>query len=774
MSKLKSIKCEYFKTFSRILYSILTFTRHSKPKRGHKLGSASATWQKIKLATSTGVEGTDDNLTDAANDINFMMDTGYNGEIFIVRPQEGLVELWDWVPPSQAKKNTKLPVGDTLYIQDQNAIGSFHAAGSLISKDQKSIEAFKVLQVDGVYLLLLVTKQVTATLEVHEFFSKRSTLLIQSHDLPAFMTAGDDSTEVLLLLKIGKDFLVISNNKGQLYILKRKKKLFILPNTDLGCNNIRKSACVPLMEDFEGLSTISDDELTLQTSKFDGKPVFDIVGNWLVYSPTRKEYRYLNAINNSNGKIKGKSKQRESGLLDEDSSRDISTKSRSIFTQVKLPPPGPLLSGVISALSNSALDGLFKISEVSSNRLKHYMSKDKDKAKADRELKDDLPEDSKDLVHSLNSLGKIVGRILYSTASSTANTIQKKSMALKPNDNQLIKIIDLNNDKTLAVFKPPGGVSNLSLSPYDLQLVQANTRGDNFFMWDLCKLPNEISLIGKFTRGKTSAIIKDIFWFINNYGNSSIIKGNNMGFGCITKSSGSVHWFNINYLSGDFMNNRPNTLMKDTVSETPSKMLDHFLDSWVLSSLHAEKFIVLPSLANNIDNDYGQDHTPNMDQLAVIDSKQQIKLISPLNGSHLFKYKLPVDCVSPSMMRERRIGLYNSPATNNRNHKSQPVIPLSQTEIETCAPYLNLIDNKNVSFATYKFHSHGTKKQNFIDFLNDFSEDFPINDINIGGKGNPSEINLLNRFSNGLIIDQDSDLVIGDLQNHDYDKGNLL
>lgn len=720
------------------------------------------------------MEGTDDNPPDTANDTNFMIDVGKNGEIFIVRPQEGLVELWDWVPPSQSKKNAKPLVGDTLYIQDQNAIGSFHSTGSLEPKDKKSIEVFKVLQVDDVYLLLLVTKQKTATLEVHEFFSKRSTLLIQTHALPAFMTDKDDSTDALLLLKVGKDFLIISNNKGQLYILKRKEKLFILPNTDLGCNNIRKSACVPLIEDFEGLSTLSDDELVFQTSKFDGKPVYDIVGNWLVYCPTRKEYRYLNAINNSNGKIKGNPKQKELGLLDDDSSRDRSTKSKSIFTQVKLPPPGPLLSGVISALSNSALDGLFKISEVSSNRLKHYMNKDKGKSKADRELKDDFPGDSKDLVHSLNSLGKIVGRILYSTASSTANTIQKKSMALKSNDNQLIKIVDLNNDKNMAIFKPPGGVSNLSLSPYDLQLVQANIRGDNFFMWDLCKLPDEISLIGKFTRGKTSAVIKDIFWFINNYGNSSVIKGNNMGFGCITKASGSVHWFNINYLSGDFMNNRPNTLMKDAMSETPSKMLDHFLDNWVLSSLHAERFIVLPSLANNIDNEYSQVHNPNMDQLAIIDSKQQIKLISPLNGSHLFKYKLPVDCVSPNLMRERRIGLYNSPATNRRNHKSQPVIPLSQTEIETCAPYLNLIDNKNVSFATYKFQGHGTKKQNFIDFLNDFSEDLPIIDINIGGKGSPSEINLLNHFSNGLIIDQDSDLVIGDLQNYEYDKGNLL
>ncbi|EGW31529.1 uncharacterized protein SPAPADRAFT_62117 [Spathaspora passalidarum NRRL Y-27907] len=234
----------------------------------------------------------------------------------------------------------------------------------------------------------------------------------------------------------------------------------------------------------------------------------------------------------------------------------------------------------------------------------------------------------------------------------------------------------------MGTFKPPGGISQLSLSPYDLQLVHANARGDSLYMWDLYRLPVEISLIGKFSRGKTSAIIEEIFWFINNYENKrdeGEVFGNNSGFGCISKSTGSLHWFNINYLAGSYNNNRPNSFKK--TSFAPGK----FMDSWILSSLKAKQFVSIPT-----------NQCSNLNQLAIIDENLVLKLISPLNGHHFYQFqlsKVPVDSqFVPKTSSIEKPHIPSSPYVN----------PLSQAEIETCAPFLNLINNPRIEFATFE------------------------------------------------------------------------
>lgn len=683
----------------------------------------------------------------------------------IIYPKSNLLEVWDWVPPSHAKVTTKCS-GDTLYLQGQYTLsippsgppdyGFKYTTSTSLSEESKvdasrTIETVKILNgtVEEGHTILVLSKTPNSplpyALEVHLLGKSKESSIQQILEFPCVMQESESELE--FIIKANDKFIVVSNNEGFLYLFKFDGEEYRPANYDLNLLSIRKNSCQPIISQDRLSSKITDEEILLKTSCFDRKPIFDIVGNWLVYSPTKFEYDHLKVINNTNDKIVNVFENEDmdpiSSFIDKGSNR----KQGSIFTPVRLPPPGPLLNRVISTLSNNALDGLFKLSEVGSTRLKAYLNKDKEKVVAKNE---------QDMAQSLNSISKTIGKALYSTASSTVTTILKKTMALQPNNNQLIKIIDLSNDKIIGVFKPPGGVSNLSLSPFDLQLVHSSYRGDNFFMWDLYKLPNEISLIGKFNRGKTSAIIKEIFWFVSNYDSTNIIRGNNLGFGCITKATGSVHWFNINYLSGDLTNNYPNNLNKDNLEDVPPK--GQFLDSWVLSSINATKFTSLPNIANNINSKYKSDSKFNINQLAILDNNDQIKLISPLNGNHLFKYELPKREVNEETIFENNLNAIDKTFFDITSPEVDSITPLSQAEIETCGPYLNLVNNKNIQFSTYNFDDDSQPDyENFLKEYIEFGNYIPVTDIKFNNQRQKSPIEpLLSDFSEGLVMDQEN------------------
>lgn len=725
------------------------------------MGTASATWEKIKLATTTNQDNTK-NLEESEEQRN-LFEPGKNGEILIVYPQTNLIEVWDWVPPSHAKITTKCS-GDTLYLQRQYRISIPTPVTSVKGKGRdevnslngeekgdvsRSIESVKYLcgSVEEGHTLLVLSKTLDMplpyVLEIHFLGKQNDTVINQILELPSIMQEPQEELE--FTIKSTELFLVVSNSKGFVYVFKTDGDKFYPGNFDMNLLSIRKSSSLPILNQNHLMSKLTEEEILLKTSCSDNKPIFDIVGNWLVYSPTKFEYDHLKIVSHSNDKMLGKFVDEHTDPIYASTTKDNNQKEVSIFTPVRLPPPGPLLNRVISTLSNNALDGLFKLSEASSYKVRAYLNKDRDLVVA---------KDEQDINQSLNSISKSIGKALYSTASSTVSNIQKKTMSLQSNDNQLVKIIDLSNDKVMGIFKPPGGISSLSLSPFDLQLVHSSFRGDNFFMWDLYKLPNEISLLGKFNRGKTSAIIKEIFWFINSYDDTSIIQGNNIGFGCITKSTGSVHWFNINYLSGDLTNNYPNNLAKDNLKHVPPK--GQFLDSWVLSSINASKFISLPNIANNINSKCKSDTKFDINQLAILDSKNQIKLISPLNGSHLFKYELPKYEVNQEAISEQKFLIPDQSPTGS-SINSDSITPLSQAEIETCAPYANLINNKNIQFSTYNFgHGSTTDFESFLNSYSEFGSDIPTSNIefNKGKQTDQLEL-LLPDFAQGLVMDQD-------------------
>lgn len=636
---------------------------------------------------------------------------------------------------------------------------------------------------------------------------------------------------------VGKYLIIDCNGKLAIYKYDADKKEY----KELNIPNIQNQSGINIEKPY-----------TLQTSAHKGAGVYAIHQNWLVYSPTKEEYKVLKSTASKHKKAmkrqekltnknKRANKDYGNGYMDSpsnslltslenlqnrsdkpslpSSSRRSSVTSSSasnldpmddniVFTPVKLPPPGPLLNKVLNSLSNLALDGLFKLGEAGSKQLKLYLQQQ-------QQLLHPQHQESM----SINDLGKSLGKMLFSTAKSTAKEITKQTKQVtslatsavqyqlaqasqshsnghgtanltsgNTNEdgltnaspsangeallnasspvalNQLVKIVDLENDKVLGLFRAPGGdLAHVSLSPYDMHLVTVGSRGDTFYLWDLYQLPLEISLVGKFHRGKTSAKIVDIVWLNQikgSYNNHMKIKGTRLGsqsslnngnldnskgdgqsdngegngigsatygFGCITKSHGLVHWFDLNYLSLAVQKKPPTD------------------SNWILSSINAKQFAKVPLVAGNA---FGLSSTAggtSNQELAILNEAFDLILVSPATGTSLYKFQFPRSPLSPELVGSARAEALKQnystndqqfPVTetfgdsdgdgdgyeNNNNHgnngndssnkyslenESKPRIKsffdhLSQVEIESCVPYTHTINNPRLTLQTYK------------------------------------------------------------------------
>lgn len=722
--------------------------RHIRPRRGRRLGSVGATWERLKLVGAPE-EAESPNRSGNSNRATPITENGPQGDIVMVFPDSNYLEIWSLQTLVEGE-----PVDcETIYLMSQHRI----------SLDASSlIESFKVLDKSGdnEYRILLLTKtagdEVCYNIEVHailpliisgqsmlgrsrqeEYYSE----LLQKIELPYVM---QENKKGHIVMKANRKFITVADDQGFIFFYKWDDSLksFRAANFDRSLALIRKKSCEPILNRLQVNSNVSEDNVLMRTSCVDRTPIFDIVGDWLVYCPTRQEYQHLRAVNVTNKW--GFAKTVEGDPLETNNMNNEESPRKSIFfTPVKLPRNGPLLNRVFSSLSNSAADGLLKISETSSNKMRGYFSKETNHAEATN---------NKDVMQSLNSIGKGLGKLLYSTASSTASSIQKGTLATKVDSNQLISVLDLANDKIMAIFKPPMGVSNVSLSPYDLQLVSSNIRGDTFYLWDLYKLPSEISLLGKFPRGKTSAVAKDIKWFIER-NNGGIVQGHNSGFGYITKQAGSVHWVNINYLANDLSSNYPiKSKSCDTEDISPFKMKALFLDSWVLPSLNATKFLTLAP-----ENSMYSENSPV--HLAILDKDNHLKPVSPLDGTLLCSYELPSGHTSSSAYRQLHYSEQKRKEGNKR--KRDIVAPLAQAEIETCKPYFNIVNNKNVLISTYAFKDDSSNDHtNLINLYREMGPSVPESHFHIDEveKYHNSVHNLVD-LTRGLEIEQADDLM---------------
>lgn len=680
---------------------------------------------------SEGVNGVADAVgTDSSR--STLVKQGPNGQICIWYPAQSTYEFWDWVGGTKFREghvnnHDGASGSGIMFLPDQDS-DSAYAGDVLLLRAKFVVPGRKLFDMafmrctDGLEMFLSIVSddENRAKLEVRRYDD------LYNVELPTYLQ-GD------IRLLVSSRFITILSSEGYLYLLKYdsgNKCPVVVANSGGQLNNIVNHSSKPIAEKCK--IRLGQGELLLKTATFDNTPIYDVVGSWLVYSPTKVESDYYK-------QLVGSSDQVASSLQ--------SVKLRkSLYTTVKLPTPGPLLYRVVSSVSNTALDKLYKLSEMSSKRVRGYL------AKSEKIIDKDV---------SLHSISNTIGSALY----STANKIKKLAMSF--GENEIVKVLDLENGQVLAMFKPPGGISHVSLSPYDLQLVHANYRGDSFYMWDLYKLPREVSLIGKFLRGKTSASIKEIFWFVNDK-NTDTIKGTNSGFGCITKKLGSVHWYNINYLScGNENNNHPNQLIGNRIDSSNN---GQFLDSWILPSMKAITFCKLPR-CSNVPNSAQTSQSRvdkhqfyKVNQLAFIDQKNILRLVSPLNGKHTFKYVLPTEPVGNLPVTGEVWDTLFNPSKYSRkvepSYAPELDTPLCEAEIETCSPYLSLINNKNVEFSTYDIAGDDPVHA-FYHLFEDFGVDVPVNVFEFRGSGlsTPlisSEEDLLRKFNNGIDISPDS------------------
>jgi hypothetical protein len=221
----------------------------------------------------------------------------------------------------------------------------------------------------------------------------------------------------------------------------------------------------------------------------DGVPLFDLCGRWLVYSP-------------------------------------VKTQLPVTYTPLKLPPPGLLLDRILENISSTTAASLKSLTDAGVAGLRHYLAKDPtrptDKSKQPQRT-------SNSVIYvgsrkfSVDSSGTITGISALPAALTNLFSSHLKS--------HLIQIIDLETQTKVSTFLSPQGLSFLSLSPFDSLLATVSSKGESVYTFDLSFMPRQVSLNGKYVRGKTPARVSHIEWDPEG------------GFGIITRDKGSVHWF---------------------------------------------------------------------------------------------------------------------------------------------------------------------------------------------------------------------------------------
>lgn len=654
------------------------------------------------------VKTSTENSEDAETSVNAKMDNkvplveqGPNGELCIWYEDKKMIDFWVWGSP----KN----VANCQEDHDANGGGG----GDITATNEVLLKflSYKVPNDCVVHDMCFMPKPYgTVFICIYSDLKGSGIMALDNQFLIKERLKGPVMSSVCSL-KVSSEFIVVSSGTGHLCVLRYERSnntgRFIHGNDDASLLLVYNNCTVPIIQK-ENLTDFNEKDILLKTGTFDQTPIFDIVGSWLVYVPTRLEIDYFKRLQVSNDSMAN-------------GRNDKKSVTKLMFTPVKLPLRNPLLVRMMSSLSNNAFDKLYRLSQYGTKKFRSYMSS------SNKIIDKDV---------SLHSISNSIGKALYSTASKL------KKETFTPGSNEYIKILDLSNGQIMGTFKPPGGISYLSLSPYDLHLIHASYKGDNFYMWDLYKLPKEVSLVEKFARGRTSAKIREIVWFVNDK-NTETLPGTNSGFGCITKESGSLHWYNINYLfCGNETNNYPNVINTGLAQKKPSG--GQFLDSWILPSNKAIKFFKLPRLSNlaayGAKSNDSQSGLNTLSQLSFLDSDGYIRLLSPLNGKHTFKYNLPIKKSSSQWVSS---GCWPGPSDGwlgEKDHRPNMVpqcasesgevvtrkfdIPLSQTEIETAEPYMSLIKNRNVEISCYDFGGENNVDAFFNSFAT-FGNDIP-------------------------------------------------
>lgn len=352
----------------------------------------------------------------------------------------------------------------------------------------------------------------------------------------------------------------------------------------------------------------------------DASPLIDIQGDWLVYCPTV-------------------------------------SPCASDYTSLNLPPSSPLYERLVENLSSTAAVSLKTLSDAGVAGIKHYLSKDNIDIGSNSHFSSGyFPHINRNNNlhnsgnYSDNNYEKTNDNDNIDNTNTNTNNNSKSGRSLSlgllsgllfpgQTDHLTVQLVDLKSSKKLACFAPLYGASYLSLSPHDATLAVVSTKGDAIYSYDLSFVPKEVTVTGRYLRGKLPSIVTKVIWDACG------------AFGVLTAYKGTLHWFDKQF---SFRNS--NKIWK--------------LSGW---GIQQGEWLMNPLTKES--------------QILVVRSTD-ILLLDAMNGGECkYRYELahnPVEledgsypCITNNSEIEPRI--------NNSSERDGE--PLSYFELETCMPY---------------------------------------------------------------------------------------
>ncbi|KAH3680801.1 hypothetical protein WICMUC_000152 [Wickerhamomyces mucosus] len=630
-------------TWSKIKYI------HSQGKSGlRNVNQSSSSSSSSKSISSTTTNSSLDNktiqktLNNGNNHHNGkIIKFGLNGELFI--GFDNSIQVWDWKPSALEIRS--------LELKSQKFNRPIENQDNIHNNSNNNIDHNEYEDIENDYVLYLVSSlnDIDKDFKIIDFYpieidQDRNTYKV----LIMFKTCKNNEISIML-----KKFGQVFTNDDDINI---SNKLLILPPFIHGGYPfiIKHSTRYIGISTDEGCLTIFDElkkhplSLGLNVDMINGEALFDIVGRFLVYVPNQSIESGFEEDENIAGFQFNDYDYDNINIVDNSSSTKLNfSKNSTNYSNY---------SKIVKNLSNSAIDS---ISKISANYLMSSGAPG-------------IPSTT-----TSSSINK------FKSQFSNFNIFNQQS-----NPSQSVIIIDLEQIKTIGIFKPPNGVSNLSLCPFNNSyLITTSKRGDLIYKWDLTRLPKEINLLDLQTRGKTNSIISKINWTSIN------------SFQIITQNSGSLHNFN---------------------SINPGNL------NWILPNLNSK---LISSIDSNSLSNYNNRHNVkkiidnNSYNVLLSIIENDLYLINLLTGDLKFKFLLPKSQIPKSLLPDyiplkpvNEIVIRNdsnSIHSNNmrfQRNNSNYNISLSQIEIDTFLQTPPLI-----TYEKFEMNSYQSNSENFWD-----------------------------------------------------------
>ncbi|ODV86228.1 hypothetical protein CANARDRAFT_27476 [[Candida] arabinofermentans NRRL YB-2248] len=542
-------------------------------------------------------------LSELSSKNKVLKDTGPNGEIFL--GFSDAIEVWDWFPAKSERESPSLGESD----------GNLYLVGSSTFEDYCILKIFPILsdRIHSKYKVLCLVKGTDKDVEFMMLDLNSQTFTIL--DMP-FVQGAKYSAKA----NDSDRFYIIANNStGELSVFNKDNNEKI---------------------DLQFISKVVN-----------GKSVFDLKGNWLVYNASSSKDPLLNKYLNN-----------------------------LPITPVQLSGQSTLIDKIWKGLSKTAIDSMFILSEISQSKIKKMFAK-KQTGNPSEQSPNQQPSsadtsqsksDDEDEMMKPQNFREIIGKLL--------NTLNVNS--------HYLLAFDLSLQQPMFCFSPPEGCSYISLSPYDLLLSTVTTRGDDLYLWDYTLWDKNVVLVDKFKRGKTSSVVDGVVW---GEANQSVLM--------LSKLNGSIHSFSNDSLL-DYTES-------DTFSGTTSTKRGKDVDpnfNWCLSNLGFKKISIINAAGSNDGELITFDDKSNLFMIDTVTGSINWKLELPISASTTLDYAEP-DAVEGADDDEADSNEESYESEEETDDVGDRLIEgtniLSQVDIEICRPYPSLYNNRRIHFSKF-------------------------------------------------------------------------